>query len=153
MLQGHVSYIYSCYLRERGIMKGFPSFQQKNKITCLTKDKDNRYFATGDVGHESLVIIWDIKTGYPFKKISASFEDYGIIAIGFVGSEDYIGTIGIEKVKEDETEGKELQLEERQVINIWFFGNHMSKAYRKHHHIPSGKPTGKSYSYYVVVYI
>lgn len=79
-----------------------------------------------------------------------------MVAIGFVGNEDYIGTIGTEKFTDlpepaqeaKATEEPEPEVpQERQVVNIWFFGNpnHEHEHHHGHHRnqkMIEGKPVG-----------
>lgn len=56
-----------------------------------------KYFATGDIGPDSVIIIWNVATGHPYHTFPVSLNrdgNFGVNSIAFVGHEPYIASLG-----------------------------------------------------------
>ncbi|CAG7729896.1 unnamed protein product [Allacma fusca] len=84
----------------------------KNKIVALVKDRRNKFFASGDWGPRSTVIIWDIFTGNPYQSLPLSeVHSNGVSSIDFAGYLTFIGVLGAEK-------------HNKQIVSVWPYDSH-----------------------------
>jgi WD40 repeat protein len=63
-----------------------------NDISCMTMSKSGRYFATGEVGSSSDVIVWDFATRSLLFRLSE--HDNGITTVAFSDDELLLCTVG-----------------------------------------------------------
>ncbi|CAG7838252.1 unnamed protein product [Allacma fusca] len=98
----------------------------RNEIVSLSKHKENKYFASGDIGPRSTVIIWDILAGIPDKVLSlrSCHGSSGVASIDFAGNSPYIGLLGAERSS-------------KQVISIWPYVSHRPVEPMCQYNIPS----------------
>lgn len=87
-LASHSGVIYDFEHRKQTILQG-----HCNIITCCAIDPSKRWIVTGDVGEESIMIVWDSLTYMPVKTFIMP-HDYGIKALDISTDGMYIVTIG-----------------------------------------------------------
>jgi WD40 repeat protein len=64
-----------------------------NSISCLASTEDRSIIITADIGNESLLVLWDAKTGNPVKSISQP-HSYGIMALDVSPGGEWLATVG-----------------------------------------------------------
>lgn len=64
-----------------------------NSISCLASTEDRSTIITADIGNESLLVLWDARTGNPVKSIPQP-HSYGITALDVSPGGEWLATVG-----------------------------------------------------------
>lgn len=87
-LAAHTVVIYDKRLGKQMFLQG-----HCNSITCIATTKDRSTLITADVGKESLLVLWNSRTGQPIQSIPRPHRN-GIVAMDVSPESDWLATVG-----------------------------------------------------------
>ncbi|GAX79688.1 hypothetical protein CEUSTIGMA_g7129.t1 [Chlamydomonas eustigma] len=84
----HTAVIYDKRLQKQTFMQG-----HCNSISCILVTDDRGTIITADAGKESLLVLWNSKTGLPIQSINTPHK-YGTIAMDISPDDEWLATVG-----------------------------------------------------------
>ena len=87
-LSSHSGVIYDFEHRTQIVLQG-----HCNLITCCAISSNKRWIVTGDVGDDSILVVWDSMSGTPVKTIFCPHAK-GVVAVDISEDAHYIATLG-----------------------------------------------------------
>lgn len=87
-ISSHSGVIYDFEHRTQIVLQG-----HCNQITCCAISSDKRWIVTGDVGDDSILVVWDSTTGTPVKTIFIPHAK-GVVAVDISDDSMYVTTLG-----------------------------------------------------------
>jgi WD40 repeat protein len=106
-ISSHSGIIYDFEHRRQTVLQG-----HCNQISCCAVRNDKRWIVTGDYGSDSILVVWDSKTGVPVKTVFNPHAG-GVVAVDISSDSLFVVSIGSSNTADDQ----------QQDIAVWAWTN------------------------------